>query len=276
MDVGVWLLNCGACAASITWVMPRDSWPVNRQVTQPGEEFFHHSVGGMAAQLQAIAEAASVDDLFLRLEAAGQMLRIDRNQVPSMFHCATMSEGEVQTLRQITQVIRRGRVLAIEPEALVLEHGRQAMPGGTLYIDCTASAVRGVDGGFAPIEPIFQPGRIVPQLVRAPLVSSSAAVCAYVEAHHDDDATKNKLCKPVPFPRNVAGWVQATMANLANQAVWSQDKALRNWMRDSRLDGFGKLTASVGPDDTEKLAILAAIRQCGGAAAGNVRKLLAA
>lgn len=274
MDVGVWLLDCGANAASISWVMPRDSWLLHRLTTQPGEEFFQHSVGGMVAQLKAIAEAASVEDLFLRLEAAGQMLRIDRSQTPSMFHYATMSEAEVQALRQITQVIRKGRVQAIEPEALVLEHGRHAMPHGTLYIDCTASAVRKPDGSFSSTEPIFQAGRILPQLVRAPLVSFSAAVCAYVEAHYDGDATKNKLCTPVPFPRNVAGWVQSTMANQANQAVWSQDKALRNWMREARLDGFGKLIAGVSPDDTEKMAMLGAIRQYGMAAAGNASKLL--
>ena len=275
MDVGVWLLNCGAPAESISWVMPRDSWVVNRLTTQPGDEFFQHSIGGMAQQLKALAEASSVEDLFLRLEASGQMLRIDRSQTPTMFHYATMSEGEVQTLRQITQVIRKGRVQAIEPQALVLADGRQSMLPGTLYIDCSASAVE-AKPRYKADEPIFQGDTIIPQLLRAPLISFSTAVCAYVEARYEDDATKNKLCTPAPFPTNVGGWIQSTLANMANQMAWSQDKALRNWMRESRLDGFGKLTASVSPDDADKMAILGAIRQYGMAAAGNARKLFGA
>ncbi len=270
MDVGVWLLNCGAPQEAISWVMPRDSWVVNRLSTQPGEEFFMHSIGGQVQQMKALAEATDLDDLFQRLEASGQMLRIDRAQTPRMFHYATLSEGEVQLLRQIAQVIRKGRVQAIETGALVLDGGRQAMQAGTLYIDCTASAVE-----LRPIEPMFQPGRILPQLVRAPLVTFSAAVCAYVEAHYDDDATRNQLCTPVPFPRNVGGYVQSTLVSLANQMRWSEDKALRSWMRESRLDGFGKMTSSVDRNDTEKMAVLGELRQQAGAALGNAKRLMA-
>lgn len=270
MDVGVWLLHCGVPQEAIAWVVPRDSWVVNRLTTQPGEEFFRHSIGGQVQVMQALAEATDVDDLFARLEARGQMLRIDPGQTPRMFHYATLSEGEVQVLRQIRNVIRKGRVLAIEPGTLVLEHGREAMDGNTLYINCTASAV-------VPraVEPVFQPGRIVPQLLRAPLVTFSAAVCAYIEAHYGDDSLKNQLCTPVPFPRSVGGFIQSTMVSLANQMRWNQDKTLRNWMRESRLDGFGKMTASVDPGDAEKLAILGALRQQMAAAVGNANKLMA-
>jgi hypothetical protein len=148
------------------------------------------------------------------------------------------------------------------------------MPRGTLYIDCSASAVHANDGSYKASEPMFQPGKIVPQLVRAPMVTFSAAVCAYVEAHYDDDATKNKLCTPVPFPRNVGGWVQSVMANMANQMTWSADKSLRTWIRSTRLDGFGELTANLSADDAEKLATLAEIRQYGMTAMGNVKNLL--
>ena len=271
MDVGVWLLGCGVPPDAIHWVMPRDSWVVNRLTTQPGEEFFMHAIGGQVQQMKAIAEATDPVDLFERLEASGQMLRIDRTQRPRMFHYATLSEGEVQLLRQITQVIRKGRVQAIESGALVLDQGREPMDAGTLYIDCTASAVE-----VRAMEPMFQPGRILPQLVRAPLVSFSAAVCAYVEANFDDDAVKNRLCTPVPFPRGVGGYVAATMASLANQLRWGEDKAMRAWIRDSRLDGFGRMVASVDRNDAEKMALLGELRQQGAAAMANARRLMAA
>jgi len=270
MDVGLWLLNAGVSPGVIHWVVPRDSWLINRITTQPGMAFFQHSIGGQVKALRAFAQARSVDDLFERLESEGQMLRIDRSVQPRMFHYATMSEGEVQCLRQITQVIRKGRVTALTPNALVLEQGSVAMDAAsTLYIHCTASAVVP-----RPTEPIFQPGRILPQLVRAPLISISAAICAYVEAHYPDDATKNALCTPVPLPSNVAGYVRSTQINLLNQMRWSQDKTLRAWMRDSRLDGFGKLTASVDPTDAEKTALLAELRQQSMAAMANAPRLL--
>jgi hypothetical protein len=278
MDVAVWLLGQGVPAGMIHWVMPRDSWVVNRLTTQPGEEFFMHSIGGMARQMRALAEAADVQDLFLRLEAAGQMLRIDPVHTPSMFHYATLSEGEVALLRRITQVIRRGRVLAIEPEALVLEQGRVAMPAGLAYIHCSSSAVR-----RRAVQPIFQPGRITPQLVRAPLVTFSAAVCAYVEVHTapgddsaDGDAAKNALCLPVPFPQDVAGYVTATLVSQANQLRWNQYKRLRDWMRHTRLDGFGQLTASVDRNDAARMAVLAELRECMAPAMANAQRLMAA
>lgn len=270
MDAAVWLLSCGAAPESIHWVMPRDSWLINRITTQPGVEFFAHSIGGVAKQMKAIAQATSVDDLFERLEASGQMLRIDRSQTPRMFHYATMSEGEVELLRQIKQVIRKGRVQAIEKEALVLAEGREPMPQDTLYINCTASGVEP-----RPNELIFQSGRIVPQLVRAPLVTFSAAVCAYVEVHYDDDALKNKICAVVPFPRDISGYVTASIANMVNQVSWSQNKKLRAWMTNSRLDGFSKMTASIEEDDHEKIAILMELRANGMAAMENVKKLMA-
>ncbi len=270
MDAAIWLLNCGAAPESIHWVMPRDSWLVNRITTQPGEEFFADSIGGVASQMKALAEATSVDDLFERLEASGQMLRIDRQHKPRMFHYATISEGEIKLLQKISQVIRKGRVQAIEEEALVLAQGRITMPANTLYINCTASAVEPRDN-----ELMFQPDRIVPQLLRTPLISFSAAVCAYVEAHYEDDAIKNQLCTVVPFPRNIAGWIASTMGNMANQMRWSKEKALRNWMMQSRLDGFSKMTASVQEGDLQKVAIMQALREHGMAAMGNMKKLMA-
>jgi hypothetical protein len=271
MDVGVWLLGCGARADAISWVVPRDSWLINRATTQPGEEFFTHSMGGQALQMKSIAEATSVDDLFLRLEASGQMLRIDRDQTPRMFHYATISTGEVELLRQIENVIRMGRVRAINASGITLDGGQQSMDAQTLYIDCTASAVEP-----RPMLPIFQDNKITLQLVRAPLATFSAAMIAYVEAHYADDAQKNQLCGNVPFPKDIAGYIQSTAANMRNQMQWSQDKTLRKWMVESRLDGFGKLVSSVAPTDLEKMKILGELRTHAAAAMGNVPKLLAA
>ena len=127
MDAAIWLMQAGADPDAIQWVMPRDSWLINRLGTQPGEEFFHHSIGGQADQMAAFAQAASHEDLFERLEACGAMLRIDPGRTPTMFHLATISVAELEMLRQIRHVIRRGRVQRLEPERMVLDQGEVAV-----------------------------------------------------------------------------------------------------------------------------------------------------
>ena len=61
-----------------------------------------------------------------------------------------------------------------------------------------------------------------------------------------------------------------------NQYQWGQDKVLRQWIRESRLDGFGKLMTGIDPADTDKLAILARYKQQAVAAMANVSRLIAA
>jgi NAD(P)-binding Rossmann-like domain len=275
MDAGIWLLNHGAAPDSISWVMPRDSWLVNRLTTQPGEEFFKESIGGQVTQMACFANATSIDDLFLRMEASDQMLRIYPDHTPTMFHFATVSKGEIAMLQRIKNVIRMGRVQALEPANMVLDKGNVAMEAGTLYIDCTASAVEP-----RAMPSIFNGNKIVLQLVRAPLPTFSAAMIAYVEAHYPDDkdgeALKNKLCGNVPFPHCLADYPRTMAANMTNQMHWGQDKALRNWMRDSRLDGFGKLMSNIDPSDLEKLKIMGDLRTQAMAAMANLPRLMAA
>ena len=50
----------------------------------------------------------------------------------------------------------------------------------------------------------------------------------------------------------------------------------RQWIRESRLDGFGKLMTGIDPADTDKLAILALYKQQAVAAMANVSRLIAA
>ena len=269
MDACIWLVQSGAHPNSIQWVVPRDSWVVNRVTTQNGPEFFDAAIGGQALQMEAFAKATSVDDLFLRLEACGSMLRIDTERMPTMFHYATMSTAEIEVLRGIHKVIRLGRVQALHADHMQLDLGRVDVANNTLFIDCTASAI--VE---KPMQPVFQPSIIFPQLLRAPLVALSAAMTAYVEVHYQDDATKNRLCAPIPFPHTPQEFPLTVMANMRNQFAWAQDKTLRTWIRDSRLDGFGKLMTNIDKQDVEKLEIVTRLREQSMAAMGNLPRLM--
>ncbi len=77
----------------------------------------------------------------------------------------------------------------------------------------------------------------------------------------------------MPFPHRLADYPRTLLANMANQFAWGQHEALRDWMRTSRLDGFGKLMASAG-DDAGKQAVVARFREMAGAAMANLPRLL--
>lgn len=241
MDAATWLLSSGTKPSAIHWIMPRDSWLLNRLRTQPGAEFFDEVIGGQAAMMEIFATANSLDEIFERLEQAGVMLRIYPDQKPTMFHYATISEGEVDLLRTVTQIIRMGRVQAIDHHGITLDKGHVAMDGDTLYIDCTASAVEP-----RPAVPIFQAGTIIPQLVRAPQPAFSAALIAYVEANYESDAEKNKLCQTVPFPHNIEGYIPVT------SPIWPTSFngcRIKNW-----ANGSGRAALTDSAKSSQRLA----------------------
>lgn len=256
MDTICWLLAAGAEADAIRWIVSRDSWLLNRRTTQPGDQFFFDSIGGQLAQFEAAAEAATAKDFFERLEAAGVMLRIDPNVDPEMYHYATISEGEVAQLRQVGDVVRQGRVLALEPGRIVLEKAELPVLPDTLFVDCSATAVTP-----RPIEPVFQDGRIVLQAVRMPLVVFSAALIAWVEANVDDDAERNALCRSFAFPDRIEDFPAAFLGNMINQGAWNTNPALLRWIHDCRLDGFARVvSAAAASGDAEKLALLGKLK----------------
>ncbi len=269
MDVIVWLLRSGAEADAITWVCPRDSWLLNRHITQPGNEFFAQTIGGQLATMDALAGAGDVDGLFEELERQGVMLRIDPSRRPTIFHYATMSVGEIALLRMVTNVVRQGRVSAITAAGMEMADGFVPVAGRPIYIDCTASAVE-----RRPAVPQFDGRRITLQMIRIPQPAFSAALTAFVEANFDDDATKNQLGMPVPLPDGIEQYPQASLVNIMNQGAWGMNRQVRDWITANRLDGFGKMIAAVGPDEPDKLAMISRIRASAMAAVGNIPKLM--
>lgn len=269
MDTLIWLLGAGATPDMISWVAPRASWYFNRRCVQPGIEFFDDTIRGQLAMMQALASATDPPDLFLRLEACGFMLRIDRGAMPTMFHYAIASEAEIAILQGITDVIRMGRVLALEPDRMVLEQGARATPPDTLFIDCTASAVE-----RRPPVPVFQPGLIVPQMVRVPQPAFSAAMIAWVEANVEGEAAQNALTMAVPLPDSIEDYPRASLVNLFNQGLWGQNPALSKWIHDCRLDGFARTISAVRAEDSDRVAVLRQFRPTAMAAMANLQTLI--
>ncbi|TDF35545.1 NAD(P)/FAD-dependent oxidoreductase [Alteromonadaceae bacterium M269] len=269
IDTVLWLLEKDVEPDDICWIMPRDAWLLDRKNTQPTEAFFKDSIGAQAAQMEAIAQAETMDDMFSRLEAAGVFLRIDKTVWPQMFHGATISQLELEQLRRIKNIVRLGRVTDIKSDTIVLERGEVATSTEHLHIDCSASALKDVK-----TKPIFEDGLITPQTVRSYQPVFSAAFIAHIEAAYPEEV-KNKLCNVVPLPNTNVDWMRLTVAFMMNQHIWSQDENLRQWLLENRLDGFSQLVRSVKEDDFEKLSILKRLKDNAPIAMAKLQQFLA-
>ena len=254
MDACIWLLRNGIPPDRIRWIMPRDSWLMNRAHVQPGPRFMDQTRGALGLRMKAAFEATSLDDLFTRLEADGSLLRIDPTVTPTMYHCAIVSLGELEQLRRIEDVVRLGHVDRIEPDRLVLEAGELPAEPGTLYVDCTASGLT-----KAPPVPVFDDGRIVLQSVRGCQQVFSSAFIAHVEQAYGTDEERNELCAPVPHPDVPLDWLRVARSDYAGQARWLSDPDLTAWLESARLNILRGMFADLPADPEARQPIVDAM-----------------
>ena len=249
MDACLWLLGNGVSAGEIVWVMPRDSWILDRALIQPGG-FAERTLLAFAHQMVMVAEAETIDDLFARAEQTGQLLRLDPTVKPTMYRCATVTQKELEALRSIGTIVRQGRVRSIETDKMVLDEGEFAVTPDDLFIHCSADGLE-----RRPVKPVFDGADITLQTVRTCQQVFSAAFIAHVEATYDDEAEKNELCTVVPHPNSDVDFLRTTLANSINGARWAQDERLSEWLANARLDGFSapNVDASVRAEALEKV-----------------------
>jgi len=233
IDACLWLLANGVDPDEISWIVPRDSWLLDRANIQPGDFYGRSQLFG-ARQLEAVAGAGSIDEVFARAEATGVLLRLDDRVRPTMYRCATVTSDEAAQLRRIRNVVRLGRVQRIEADEIVLDKGRVASNPQRLFVDCSADAL-----AKRPVVPVFAGDRITLQTVRSCQQVFSAAFLAHLEAAYDDDASKNALCTVVPHPNTDVDFVRTLLANTLNELRWAWDEDLVGWLGRSRLNLFG-------------------------------------
>jgi len=270
IDACLWLLAMGVEPDHITWIMPRDSWLLDRANLQPGPEFIDETLEAATRQMEIGAEADSVDALFAGLEAEGLLLRLDPAVRPTMYRCATVTRAELEQLRRIRDVVRLGRVRRIEQDRLLLDDGEVLTVEGTLYVDCTADGL-----ARRPVVPVFAGDRLTLQTVRTCQQVFSAAFIGHIEAAygHLDDAARNELCTVVPHPENELDWLRTTIATTLNGGRWRADPDLDRWLGAARLDGFSQARSGDGLAPS-RLEILARLRQSVPAAVTNLTRLL--
>ncbi|MGZ8762473.1 MAG: NAD(P)-binding protein [Acidimicrobiia bacterium] len=230
MDACTWLLDSGVAPDVIRWIRPRDAWLLDRAFSQP-LDCLPQLIEGVSLNLEAAANAEDVADLFRRLEACGQLLRLDPTVEPTMYRCATVNQAELESLRTIENVVRLGRVVNVGPDEISMEEGSIPTDAGQVHVDCSAAGLR-----VGPGLPIFEPGRITLQQIRTCQPTFNAAVIAFAEACKGDDVEKNRLCPTNPYPTAAVDWITATSISQRAESTWFADPEVMGWMERSRLN----------------------------------------
>ncbi|MEI7058217.1 pyridine nucleotide-disulfide oxidoreductase [Nocardioides sp. CCNWLW239] len=220
-DACIWLLSRGVDPDAICWVRPRDPWMLNRAVVQPDPAIFL----GMAADTMAAAErSTSPEDLFCRLEDAGIMLRIDRTVMPTMAKAPTLATWELEQLRTLENVVRRGHIQHVDRGSLAFADGSVSVSSDALVVHCAADGLK-----YPPLVPVWGPEAITLQPIRAGFPCFGAAIAGYVEATRDSDAEKNRLCPPSPLGNTMASWARMTVLGTRAAMSFSSEPDIKAW-----------------------------------------------
>jgi hypothetical protein len=119
---------------------------LNRALVQPDPVVY---LGMVADMMQAARQAQSLPALFLALEEAGIMLRIDRSVAPTMARAPTLGTWELELLRSIGDVVRLGHVLSVRRGRIELEQGSvDVAPDAVVRVPL--SALVGWSGAVTP------------------------------------------------------------------------------------------------------------------------------
>jgi len=248
----VWLLGNGVSPDRITWIRPRDPWMLNRAVVQPDALV---ALGLAADTMEAATDAESLEDLFLRLEAAGVMLRIDRSVVPVMAKTPTLGVWELELLRTIENVVRMGHIRYVTRHEIVLEAGSVPLEPDSLVVHCAASGLQ-----YPPLIPLWEPDKIRLQTIRAGFPCFCAALAGFVEATRDDDRERNRLCPPNTLPDNPHDWVRMQLRGTVAASRYGAESDIAAWANACALN-----PARIEPSRRDEPAIREAVARASSA-----------
>lgn len=227
-DAIVWLLGNAVGPDRIVWVRPRDPWMLNRAVVQPDPVV---ALTLAADTMAAAADAESLSDMFLRLEASGVMLRIDPDVIPTMAKAPTVGLWELDLLRSVENVVRRGHIKRVSEGEIVFEDGPVRLPPRSVVVHCAASGLQ-----YPPLVPLWGPDKIRLQTIRAGFPCFNAALAGYVEATRDDDRERNRLCPPNTLPDNPKSWARMQVRGSLAASAYGAEPDISAWANQCALN----------------------------------------
>lgn len=230
VDACLWLLDRGTDPERIRWIRPREAWFNDRATVQP-LDLIGRTVESLSLAAEIIAGGARPEEMLQQFEDAGQVMRLDSSTVPTMYRGAMLSVRELARLRSITDVVRLGRLRAIEAHRLVLDDGEVAPRSDTLNVDCSSYGLP----NSAPV-PVFGRDRITLQYIRHLSPSFNAALLGWIESHRTDTREKNRLCVPHQTPSRPGDWAPMLVRSWQNAGAWRSEPDLTAWIDSSRLN----------------------------------------
>ena len=257
----VWLQRNGVDPDRIVWVRPRDPWMLNRAAVQPNPAV---ALGLAADTMEAATSAESLDDLFLRLEAADVMLRVDRTVLPTMAKTPTLATWELELLRRVERVVRLGRIRRVTRSEITFDRGALPLGADDLVVHCAASGLQ-----YPPPVPIWEHDRIRLQTIRPGFPCFNAALTGYVEATRSDDRERNRLCPPNVLPDSLASWARMQAQGTMASRAFGAEPDIAEW-----ANGCGLNPARVRSGERDLPAVQAASARLAGSVDDGLRRLV--
>ena len=269
LDACVWLLERGVPAAAIRWVRPRDAWWMNRRFNQP-HTLLPDLLVGSAIQMEALARAGSVGELFALLES-GELL----------FYAS------IRASSRLIVPLRCGRERA---RARAPSHHRGRRPAGsrardragrdrprrvgrvptdtrTVHVHCAA---RGL--ARPPRRPIFETGRVTVQPFFWSFACYQFALLGVIEATIEGDVEKNGLVSPIAYWDENQDYLTAFLATMGFSRAIAAHPKLASWNKTSRLNPTSGITHHRA--DPRVIASRECMTRCALSAAMNLGKLV--
>ncbi len=225
VDAICFMVDSGVPKEKIYWFVSQDSWFWNREIVQPplvGKAFL--------ALLNAVNNNKSADEAFLDLEKIGHVFRLDEEIRPTKWKCATISKKELETVRKIQNVIRKGRVKKVSKNNIFLERGKERNTERSVTVDCSACGL-----ASRPEKKIFSENAIILQSTMMCQQVFSASIIAKIDSLSLGVSEKNALVSPVAHPEVVDDLPACLFQSFKN--LDQLNRKFPVWMRMARLNG---------------------------------------
>ena len=202
--------------------MSNDVWCFERSDLQPRK-----AMKMVLKHCKAIVKSKSADEVFLRLEDNGGVMRLDKTALPKKWKCPTVSREEIDAIKPLEHKIRLGRVSKIDKAGIHFAKETLAYPENALFVNCIADALAPRDP-----KPVFSKGHIELQSIFFCQQVFSSAAIGRLERAPLTDGMRNWV-KSVPHPKTPEDWPSVLSRTIDNALKLHVFMPL--WMIRSRL-----------------------------------------